>query len=41
MEEQEEIEGALAIIHDKIGMFGKLPKLIRSHIDTDLITKGR
>ncbi len=36
-----EIEGALAIIHDQIGMFGTLPKLIRSHIDTDLITRGR
>ena len=36
-----EIEGALALINDKIGMFGTLPKLIRSHIDTDLITKGK
>ncbi len=38
---QGEIEGALAIIKDKVGMFGTLPKLIHSHIDTDLITKGR
>ncbi|MBN2030098.1 UPF0280 family protein [bacterium] len=41
LKKEEEIEGALAIIHDRIGMFGTLPKLIRSHIDTDLITKGR
>lgn len=41
LKKERDIEGALAIIDDKIGMFGTLPKLTRSHIDTDLITKGR
>ncbi len=36
-----EIEGALAIMNDKIGMYGTLPKLIRSHVNMDLITKGK
>ena len=35
-----EIEGALVIYHDRIALWGKLPKLIKSRVDVNLITKG-
>jgi len=35
-----EIEGALVIYHDRIALWGKLPKLIRLRVDTNLITRG-
>jgi ApbE superfamily uncharacterized protein (UPF0280 family) len=36
-----EIEGALAVIQDRIALWGSLPGLVRSPVDTDLITRGR
>ena len=38
---EEEIEGALVVYRDKIAIWGQLPELIRSPVNTDLITKGR
>jgi ApbE superfamily uncharacterized protein (UPF0280 family) len=40
MESIPEIEGALVVYRDKTALWGKLPKLVRSHVDVDLITKG-
>ncbi len=40
LEDVPEIEGALVIYHDKIALWGKLPELIKSRVDVNLITKG-
>ena len=37
----DEIEGALVILDDRLALWGDLPKLERSRIDVDLITKGK
>jgi uncharacterized protein len=39
--EQIGIQGALAICQDKIGLFGELPKLVRTSVDVELITQGK
>ena len=36
-----EIEGALVVFRDKMALWGNLPKLVRSRVDLDLITKGK
>lgn len=36
-----EIEGALVVYQDKVSLWGELPKMIRSKVDADLITRGR
>lgn len=36
----EAIEGALIILGDQIGLWGKLPRLVQTNIDMNLITKG-
>lgn len=40
LESLEEIEGAMVMLHDKVAMWGDLPKMVRSSIDENLITKG-
>jgi ApbE superfamily uncharacterized protein (UPF0280 family) len=37
----EGIRGALVIIDDKLGLWGKLPKIIKANTNLELITKGR
>lgn len=37
----EEIEGALVVFRDKVALWGSLPKLVRSRINMDLITRGK
>ncbi len=36
-----EIEGALVVFRDKIALWGVLPRLIRTEVNLDLITKGK
>ncbi|MBP2029686.1 ApbE superfamily uncharacterized protein (UPF0280 family) [Methanohalophilus levihalophilus] len=36
----DEIEGAMVIQGENVGMWGKLPEIIRSKVDYDCITKG-
>ncbi|MFO7889824.1 MAG: UPF0280 family protein [bacterium] len=36
-----EIEGSLVILNDKISLWGKLPRIIKSNIREELITKGQ
>ena len=36
-----EIEGAMAIFGQRIGIWGSLPKLTKARVDIELITKGR
>jgi len=38
--DHDEIEGALVVIGDKVAMWGDLPRLVRSGVRWDLITKG-
>ena len=40
LDELPEVEGAMAVLRDKISLWGKLPKIVRSTVDWDLITKG-
>ena len=40
LEEVPEIEGALVIYHDRIALWGELPRLIKSRVDVNLITRG-
>lgn len=35
-----DVTGALGIIGDKMATYGKLPKIVRAHVDYDKITKG-
>jgi ApbE superfamily uncharacterized protein (UPF0280 family) len=35
-----EITGAIGIIGDKMATYGKLPKIVRAHVDYDKITRG-
>ena len=41
LDEVHDIEGAMIILGDKIGTWGTLPQLLKTHIDTQLITHGR
>jgi ApbE superfamily uncharacterized protein (UPF0280 family) len=41
METIPEIEGALVVFRDKISLWGKLPKLVHSEVDWNIITKGK
>ena len=36
-----EVTGALAICRGQIGLFGKLPRMIKAHVDDGLITRGK
>ena len=36
-----EIEGALVILGDRVALWGRLPRLVRSKVDPELITKGK
>ena len=41
LDDVHDIEGAMIILGDKIGTWGTLPQLIKTHVDTQLITHGR
>jgi hypothetical protein len=41
MESMREIEGALVILGDRVALWGKLPRLVRSEVNPELITKGK
>jgi ApbE superfamily uncharacterized protein (UPF0280 family) len=41
METIPDIEGAMVVFRDKMAFWGDLPRLVRSRVDVDLITKGK
>jgi ApbE superfamily uncharacterized protein (UPF0280 family) len=41
MESLPEVEGALAIMGERIALWGKLPRLVKAEVDPEIITKGK